>query len=175
MNISELSANENIKVRPAKIVAGLEADKTNEFLQAIGKAIERKIDSAEAIAAIKDGTTTVPTKTVKPAKPAGKLKTDKSKEVAPTGPTTKKSTIDGNKKSETKTKSNKTDAKNSTENKKTKPTKQRSVSKDDGQSTTKAIEEPTKHAQIAPVEPENVVKDDKKEAISVSRKPRIYF
>lgn len=36
-------------------MAGLEADKTNELLIAIGKAIDRKIDTTEAVALVKSG------------------------------------------------------------------------------------------------------------------------
>lgn len=52
----EYATNEQIKARPSKIVAGLEADKTNEFLQAIGKSIERKIDTKAAVEAVREGT-----------------------------------------------------------------------------------------------------------------------
>jgi hypothetical protein len=33
----------NLTIRPAKIVAGHEPSKTNELLQAIGKALDRKV------------------------------------------------------------------------------------------------------------------------------------
>lgn len=39
-------------VKTSKIVAGLEAEKTNELLQAIGYAIENKLDSSDAVNAI---------------------------------------------------------------------------------------------------------------------------
>lgn len=165
----ELSANENIKVRPAKVVAGLEADKTNEFLQAIGKAIERKIDSTEAVAAVKNGTTAELTK---PAKPAAKSKAAKSKELAPAGTSTKKSSIDSNKKAEIKTKGGgKGDAKNSTEIKKSKPnvSKKNSVSKEVGQSKSKEAEAPVNREEKVSVEPVEELKDDEKEELAVSR------
>lgn len=155
-------------MRPAKTVAGLEADKTNEFLQAIGKAIERKIDSTEAVAAVKGGATAEPTK---PAKPAGKSKIEK-KDPAPAGPSTKKPSIESNKKVENKAKGGgKVDGKGSTENKKSKPkvTKQSSLSKEDGQNKTKKTEEPEKRAEKAPVELVKDLEDDKKEEIAVSR------
>lgn len=46
---------QDLKARPSKIVAGLEAAKTNELLQAIAKAVDRKIDSTEAVEAVKSG------------------------------------------------------------------------------------------------------------------------
>ena len=55
--LSEIVTKENLKVRPSKVVAGLEADKTNEFLQAIGKALERKLSSKEAVEAVNNGNT----------------------------------------------------------------------------------------------------------------------
>lgn len=55
-----------MKARPSKIVAGLEADKTNELLQAIAKAVDRKIDSTEAVEIVKSGN--VPVKASKDSK-----------------------------------------------------------------------------------------------------------
>lgn len=156
----------------------MEADKTNEFLQAIGKAIERKIDSTEAVAAVKNG---VSPESTKPAKAAGKTKTEKSKEPAPAGSSTKKPSNDSNRKTEGKTKAegkakagSKVDAKSSTENKKAKPkvTKQSSISKENGQTKAKKIEEPAKHEEKPSVEPVNDVNDDKKEELAVSRQTR---
>lgn len=159
-------------MRPAKVVAGLEADKTNEFLQAIGKAIERKIDCKEAVASVKNGVTAEPTKPAKPK--TEKSKTEKSKESAPTGLLTKESSIDGNKKTESKTKGGgKVDGKNTTENKKSKPkmTKQSSATKEDGQSKTRKSEEPkpTKQTEKAVAQPTIDEKEFEKEAIDVSR------
>ncbi|CAO1432313.1 unnamed protein product [Diamesa tonsa] len=42
----------DLTVKTSKIVAGLEAEKTNELLQAIGYAIENKLDSSDAVNAI---------------------------------------------------------------------------------------------------------------------------
>jgi hypothetical protein len=41
--ISDLSTGINITARPNKIVAGLDVAKTNELLQAIGKALDKKV------------------------------------------------------------------------------------------------------------------------------------
>lgn len=165
----ELSANENIKLRPAKTVAGLEPELTNEFLQAIGKAIERKIDSKEAVEAVKNGVIPGPSK---PSKPAGKSKTEKSKQTAQAGPSTKKPSTDNNKKAESKTKvGGKVDGKGSTENKKSRPkiTKQGTFSKEDDQSKSKKAEEPPAPAEKVVDEPARDSKDDKNEEIAVSR------
>ena len=51
----ELATKENLKVKPSKIVAGHEAEKTNELLQAIGKALEKNIDSTEAVEIVRNG------------------------------------------------------------------------------------------------------------------------
>lgn len=55
MSFLELATKQEVKARPSKIVAGLEADKTNELLIAIAKAIDRKIDATEAVALVKSG------------------------------------------------------------------------------------------------------------------------
>uniref|UniRef100_A0A1B6L6V9 TRAF3-interacting protein 1 n=1 Tax=Graphocephala atropunctata TaxID=36148 RepID=A0A1B6L6V9_9HEMI len=44
-----LSSGINLTARPNKIVAGLDVAKTNELLQAIAKALEKKIDSSKAV------------------------------------------------------------------------------------------------------------------------------
>ncbi|KAI4486916.1 hypothetical protein M0802_012235 [Mischocyttarus mexicanus] len=50
-----ISGNNNLTVRASKIVSGQEATKTNELLQAIGKALDKKVNSAEAIEHYKKG------------------------------------------------------------------------------------------------------------------------
>uniref|UniRef100_A0A1B6EJN8 TRAF3-interacting protein 1 n=1 Tax=Cuerna arida TaxID=1464854 RepID=A0A1B6EJN8_9HEMI len=44
-----LSSGINVTARPNKIVAGLDVAKTNELLQAIAKALEKKVDSSKAV------------------------------------------------------------------------------------------------------------------------------
>lgn len=46
---------QDLQIKTSKVVAGLEADKTNELLQAIAFALENKLDSKEAVNAIKNG------------------------------------------------------------------------------------------------------------------------
>ncbi|XP_059610918.1 TRAF3-interacting protein 1 [Phlebotomus argentipes] len=55
INIVAVVTKAELKVRPSKIVAGQEPERTNELLQAIGMAIERKLDSRQAIEAAKAG------------------------------------------------------------------------------------------------------------------------
>lgn len=46
---------QDLQIKTSKVVAGLEADKTNELLQAIAFALENKLDSKEAVTAVKNG------------------------------------------------------------------------------------------------------------------------
>ncbi|XP_055322907.1 TRAF3-interacting protein 1-like [Sitodiplosis mosellana] len=77
----KISTKLEVKARPSKIVAGLEADKTNELLVAISKAIDRKIDSTEAVALVKSGNVAAaaPKKEVKPTKTQTKSEPRKAK------------------------------------------------------------------------------------------------
>lgn len=52
---SEIATKQDVRARPSKIVAGLEAEKTNEFLIAIARAIDRKVDTTEAVALVRSG------------------------------------------------------------------------------------------------------------------------
>lgn len=54
-NVSELITKQDLSVKTSKIVAGLEPEKTNQLLQAIGMALENNLDSKEAIERIKKG------------------------------------------------------------------------------------------------------------------------
>ncbi|KAF7397737.1 hypothetical protein HZH68_008959 [Vespula germanica] len=49
IDVVKLISGNNLTVRASKIVSGQEATKTNELLQAIGKALDKKVNSAEAI------------------------------------------------------------------------------------------------------------------------------
>lgn len=42
-NVSDLSTGATIAARPSKIVAGLDVAKTNELLQAIATALDKKV------------------------------------------------------------------------------------------------------------------------------------
>ncbi|XP_076637275.1 intraflagellar transport 54 [Colletes latitarsis] len=49
IDVVKLTTNANLTVRASKIISGQEPTKTNELLQAIGKALDKKINSTEAI------------------------------------------------------------------------------------------------------------------------------
>ncbi|XP_045114185.1 TRAF3-interacting protein 1-like isoform X1 [Portunus trituberculatus] len=67
-----LATGENLSVRPSKIVAGHEADKTNEWLQALGRAVAKNVDSSEAVSQVLSG--------VRPQAKKAEKKAEKSKE-----------------------------------------------------------------------------------------------
>lgn len=114
-----------MRARPSKIVAGLEADKTNELLVAIAKAIDRKIDSTDAVALVKSGKVIAsPKKEAKPSKTQTKTEPRKAKKDTKESSTNKKtkSTTDTipAKKSESNAKVSKQSSKESVDSKKTK-------------------------------------------------------
>ncbi|KAJ6637118.1 TRAF3-interacting protein 1 [Pseudolycoriella hygida] len=49
-----ISTKENVNVKPSKIVAGQEPERTNELLQLIGVALSRKISSTEAVKMVRN-------------------------------------------------------------------------------------------------------------------------
>ncbi|KAL1381054.1 hypothetical protein pipiens_013740 [Culex pipiens pipiens] len=57
IDVTKSVTGKDLKVRPSKIVAGLEPDKTNELLQAIGYALDKKLDSTEAVQSYIGGAT----------------------------------------------------------------------------------------------------------------------
>ncbi|EDS29134.1 conserved hypothetical protein [Culex quinquefasciatus] len=57
IDVTKSVTGKDLKVRPSKIVAGLEPDKTNELLQAIGYALDKKLDSTEAVQNYNGGAT----------------------------------------------------------------------------------------------------------------------
>ncbi|KAJ3665406.1 hypothetical protein Zmor_000902 [Zophobas morio] len=64
--------NTDLAVRPSKIIAGLEPTETNLLLQAIAKAIEKKVDSTEYINKLQSGQIITNEKNKKIKKPAEK-------------------------------------------------------------------------------------------------------
>lgn len=66
IDVTIMVTGENLTVKPTKIVSGHEPEKTNELLQAIGKAIVNKKDSSEAVQKVLNGE--------KPALPTGNKK-----------------------------------------------------------------------------------------------------
>lgn len=118
-DLIELSTKRDIKVRPSKIIAGLEADKTNELLQAIAHAVNNKIDSGDAVATVKSGKVLANRgKETKPTKVQAKTDTNKAQKTSKDSTGTKRSKNDSNQ--------TKQSEKKRTSGTATKPTKQSS-------------------------------------------------
>ncbi|XP_035779087.1 TRAF3-interacting protein 1-like isoform X2 [Anopheles albimanus] len=49
IDVVKLLTDRDLKVRPSKVVAGLEVERTNELLQALGYALEQKLSSADIV------------------------------------------------------------------------------------------------------------------------------
>lgn len=64
---------ENLRVKPSKIVAGQEPERTNELLQAIGKAIDMKLSSKDAVKTLTTSGTTAAKKSEALPKSVAKL------------------------------------------------------------------------------------------------------
>lgn len=123
----ELATQQEVRARPSKIVAGLEADKTNELLLAVARAVDRKIDTTEAVALVKHGNVSnSPQKETKTTKTQAKsdsrrVKKDTKETTAPK----KSKTIAGSdtkasRKSDSNVKVSKQSSKESTDSKKAK-------------------------------------------------------
>ncbi|XP_068214871.1 TRAF3-interacting protein 1 isoform X2 [Palaemon carinicauda] len=77
IDATTIATGETFSVRPSKIVAGQDVDKTNEWLQGLGRAISNKVNSAEAVQQVLSGAK--PDKTKKPDKEKNEKKSrDKS-------------------------------------------------------------------------------------------------
>lgn len=91
INVVKTASGKNLTVRPSKIIAGLEAAKTNELLQAIAFCVDQKIDAKDAIEKVKGEVEVVEPKVVKPAKVVAtkakplKVETKPVKKVTETG------------------------------------------------------------------------------------------
>lgn len=137
----ELATKQEVRARPSKIVAGLEADKTNELLVAISKAIDRKIDSTEAVALVKSGNVAAaaskkeakPTKTQTKTEPRkAKKETKETKESSTIKKTKSTTDTKPTRKTESNAKVSKQSSKDSTDSKKIKrsPSQHREKEKD---------------------------------------------
>ncbi|XP_053681874.1 TRAF3-interacting protein 1 [Sabethes cyaneus] len=49
IDVTKATTGKELKVRPSKVVAGLEPEKTNELLQAIGYALDKKLNSVSVV------------------------------------------------------------------------------------------------------------------------------
>ncbi|CAD7091247.1 unnamed protein product [Hermetia illucens] len=88
IDVIKLTTSKNISARPSKIVAGHEAEKTNELLQLIGFAIENKLDYKQAIETLKTQGSTGKTKSISKEKP--RVNHSKEGNAKENKPTTKK-------------------------------------------------------------------------------------
>lgn len=71
IDVVVIVTGDSLTIRPAKVVAGHEADKTNEFLQALAKATRKKEEGKEAVQRVKNG--------LKPPKPSKKRDASRDK------------------------------------------------------------------------------------------------
>lgn len=154
----EIATKQDLRARPSKIVAGLEAEKTNEFLIAIAKAIDRKVDTTDAVAQVKSGNVASPSK--KDPKSTATTKTEsrtKGKDSKLKGSDTKPSKkSDGNKKAA----ATKQSSKDSNEAKKsrTRTQSQGKEPKDSDKKSSPKVEEPA--TKVKPIEtPPNAAND----------------
>ncbi|KAL0131848.1 hypothetical protein PUN28_003005 [Cardiocondyla obscurior] len=79
IDVVKLISGANLTVRASKIVSGQESTKTNELLQAIGKALDKKVSSEEAIEHYKKN---LEKKTKAGSKSRSTIKEESSKKVA---------------------------------------------------------------------------------------------
>lgn len=84
----EIVTQQDLQIKTSKVVAGLEAEKTNELFQALAYAIDNKLDSKEAVNAVKNGAIiqmkTKPTKSdQKPTRQTVQKTSNKTKEPPP--------------------------------------------------------------------------------------------
>ncbi|XP_050691834.1 TRAF3-interacting protein 1-like isoform X3 [Eriocheir sinensis] len=127
-----LATGDSLSVRPSKIVAGHEPDKTNEWLQALGKAVEKNVDSKEAVSQVLSGVKPQTKKSEKKAeKPKEKEKSAKGPERAKKGTSKSKD----EKEKATKKPRTKEDAGSKGKEKEGKEKKQKSTAKEKGKST----------------------------------------
>lgn len=83
IDVVVMVTGEPLSVRPSKIVAGHEADKTNELLQALGKAVIDKMDSSEAVDRVLKGDK--PAKSSSSKKKSAESSSEKRKEKESSG------------------------------------------------------------------------------------------
>lgn len=158
----EIATKQEVKARPSKIVAGLEADKTNELLIAIAKAIDRKIDTTDAVALVKSGkantTQKKESKTVKTTdgSPRKAVKEPKestsSKKVKSSDPKAVKKTVSSSKVSKQSSKestdSNKVKSKSTSETKEKDKNKEKKKERQKKSTTSKEVPENGDQAAI---------------------------
>lgn len=81
--VLETITKNDLAVRPSKIIAGLEPTETNLLLQAIGKAIEKKLDSKEYIKQLQSGEIAIKNEKNKTSKPKTIKKTRNPEKLTP--------------------------------------------------------------------------------------------
>ncbi|KAG5673154.1 hypothetical protein PVAND_003222 [Polypedilum vanderplanki] len=97
IDVIKIVTKQDLQVKTSKIVAGLEADKTNQLFQAIAYALDNKLDSTEAVNIVNNGNAeknkSKPTKSEQKTKPATKVNSKQpppSRDRTPSKPEPKK-------------------------------------------------------------------------------------
>ncbi|XP_064108839.1 TRAF3-interacting protein 1-like isoform X3 [Macrobrachium nipponense] len=145
IDATSIATGETFSVRPSKIVAGQDVEKTNEWLQGLGRAISKKVDSSEAVQQVLSG--------VKPEKPK---KSEKEKqEKKPREKSSKKETDKPEKKDNGKKEgpSKKDKSKDEKEKKKSSSSKSKKDSKEDKKDSKEEKEDKEKDRRKSKSDP----------------------
>ncbi|XP_060805273.1 TRAF3-interacting protein 1 isoform X1 [Amyelois transitella] len=169
ISVVGFATGKSLTIKPSKIVAGQEADKTNELLQALALALEKKISSDEAVRQYKENGNVQQVPTEKKIKESAKSVREKEKKVLDSKKLTSRSNekLTANKKdSERK---NNTNAKNISDGKSTTKTNQKENIKKESPTKTNSQQNKNTTKEVAEkkgTQLENTDKNFKDKALS---------